>query len=146
VCFAFSFVLPRVAARVGRRRTHGLCLLAGALGLMSVAVIHDKWLLFLSMAGVGIAWASILSMPYAMLAGALPARKVGVYMGIFNFFIVIPEILVALTFDDVMMPYVFRYSRVAAVVAGGLLMLAAAALTQLVREQEAPAMTLPEAV
>jgi maltose/moltooligosaccharide transporter len=113
---------------------------------MSVAVIHDKWLLFLSMAGVGIAWASILSMPYAMLAGALPARKVGVYMGIFNFFIVIPEILVALTFDDVMMPYVFRYSRVAAVVAGGLLMLAAAALTQLVREQEAPAMTLPEAV
>jgi maltose/moltooligosaccharide transporter len=146
VCFAFSFVLPRVAARVGRRRTHGLCLLAGALGLMSVAVIHDKWLLFLSMAGVGIAWASILSMPYAMLAGALPARKVGVYMGIFNFFIVIPEILVALTFDDVMMPYVFRYSRVAAVVTGGLLMLAAAALTQLVREQEAPAMTLPEAV
>jgi maltose/moltooligosaccharide transporter len=146
VCFAFSFALPRVAARVGRRRTHGLCLLAGALGLMSVAVIHDKWLLFLSMAGVGIAWASILSMPYAMLAGALPARKVGVYMGIFNFFIVIPEILVALTFDDVMMPYVFRYSRVAAVVAGGLLMLAAAALTQLVREQEAPAMTLPEAV
>jgi len=137
VCFAFSFALPKVAARLGRQRTHGLCLLAGALGLLSVALIHDKWLLFLSMTGVGIAWASILSMPYAMLAGALPAGRTGVYMGIYNFFIVIPEILVALTFDDLMMPYVFRYSRVAAVVAGGLLMLAAAALTQRVREHPA---------
>jgi maltose/moltooligosaccharide transporter len=135
VCFAFSFVLPKLAAAVGRRRAHGLCLLAGALGLLSVAVIHDKWLLFLSMTGVGIAWASILSMPYAMLAGSLPPERTGVYMGIFNFFIVIPEIAVALTFDDLMMPYVFRYSRLAAVVAGGLLMLAAAALTQRVREE-----------
>jgi maltose/moltooligosaccharide transporter len=147
VCFAFSFALPRVVARLGRRRTHGLCLLAGALGLMSVAVVHQKWLLFLSMTGVGIAWASILSMPYAMLAGSLPARRTGVYMGVFNFFIVIPEIVVALTFDDLMMPFVFRYSRVAAVVAGGLLMLVAAALTQLVREHApAPAVALPEAV
>jgi maltose/moltooligosaccharide transporter len=137
VCFAFSFVLPRLAARLGRQRAHGLCLLAGGLGLLSVAVIHDKWLLFLAMAGVGVAWASILSMPYAMLASALPRHRIGVYMGIFNFFIVIPEIVVALTFDDIMMPYVFRYSRVGAVVAGGLLMLVAAALTQ--RVQEAPA-------
>ena len=139
VCFLFSLVLPRLAARLGRQRTHGLCLLAGALGLMSVAVIESRWLLFLSMAGVGIAWASILSMPYAMLAGCLVRERIGVCMGIFNFFIVIPEIAVALTFDDLLMPYVFRYSRVAAVVAGGLLMLVAAALTQLV--EEAPAQT-----
>jgi maltose/moltooligosaccharide transporter len=141
VCFAFSFALPRVSARLGRQRTHGLCLLAGGAGLLSVGVVHDKWLLFLSMAGVGIAWASILSMPYAMLARSLPPHRVGVYMGIFNFFIVIPEIVVALTFDDLMMPYVFRYSRLGAVVAGGLLMVAAAALTQRVRE--APAGTVP---
>jgi maltose/moltooligosaccharide transporter len=147
VCFAFSFLLPRLAAGLGRRRAHGLCLLMGALGLLSVAVIHDKWLLFLSMTGVGIAWASILSMPYAMLAGALPPARTGVYMGIFNFFIVIPEIAVALTFDDVMMPYVFRYSRVAAVVAGGILMLVAAALAQRVREDAgAPEVALKEAV
>jgi maltose/moltooligosaccharide transporter len=148
VCFSFSFLLPKVAARLGRQRTHGLCLLAGGLGLISVAVIHSRWLLFLSMTGVGIAWASILSMPYAMLARALPARRIGVYMGIFNFFIVIPEILVALTFDDLMMPYVFRYSRLGAVVAGGLLMLVAAALTQRVREAPAaaPALALEEAV
>jgi maltose/moltooligosaccharide transporter len=147
VCFAFSFVLPRLAARLGRRQAHGLCLLMGALGLLSVAVIHDKWLLFLSMTGVGIAWASILSMPYAMLAGALPPARTGVYMGIFNFFIVIPEIVVALTFDDVMMPYVFRYSRVAAVIAGGILMLVAAVLAQRVREHAGvPEVALKEAV
>ncbi|HET8645430.1 MAG TPA: MFS transporter [Vicinamibacteria bacterium] len=147
VCFAFSFVLPRLAARLGRRRTHGLCLLMGALGLLSVAVIHDKWLLLLSMAGVGMAWASILSMPYAMLCPALPSQRLGLCMGVFNFFIVIPEIVVALTFDDLLMPHVFRYSRTAAVVAGGLLMLVAALLTQRVREEAAPApVALREAV
>ena len=79
VCFAFSFVLPRLAARLGRKLTHSLCLLCGAAGLLSVAVIHDKNLLLLSMAGVGIAWASTLSMPYAILSGALPPGRTGVY-------------------------------------------------------------------
>ncbi|MFH4346902.1 hypothetical protein WAJ13_20820, partial [Acinetobacter baumannii] len=77
---------------------HALALLCGALGLYSVYFISNPWLLMLSMVGVGIAWASILSMPYAILAGALPPARMGVYMGIFNFFIVIPEILQALTF------------------------------------------------
>ena len=100
VCFAFSFALPAVAGRLGRRLTHSLCLLMGAIGLISVVVIHDKYLLLLPMVGVGLAWASTLSMPYAILAGALPAGKTGIYMGIFNFFIVIPEILAALGFGD----------------------------------------------
>ena len=75
---------------------------SGAIGLLSVAFIGNKYLLLLSMVGVGIAWASILSMPYSILAGALPAGKTGIYMGIFNFFIVIPEILAALGFGTIM--------------------------------------------
>ena len=91
-------------------------------------------LLFLSMAGVGIAWASILSMPYAMLAGSLPADRTGTYMGIFNFFIVIPEIVAALVFGQVML-HLLDNNRMAAVVAGGGFMLLAALLTQRVRDQ-----------
>ena len=114
VCFAFSFALPAVAERLGRKLTHGLCLLAGAIGLLSVAFIHDKYLLLLSMVGVGIAWASTLSMPYAILAGALPAGKTGIYMGIFNFFIVIPEILAALGFGRIMEQRPHRRQRAGA--------------------------------
>jgi maltose/moltooligosaccharide transporter len=102
VCFAFSFVLPGIARSLGRRMTHSLCLLCGAAGLFSVAVIHDKWMLLLSMVGVGIAWASILAMPYAILAGCLPKQKVGIYMGVFNFAIVLPEITAALSFGWIM--------------------------------------------
>ncbi|MBI3791703.1 MAG: MFS transporter, partial [Gemmatimonadetes bacterium] len=102
VCFVFSFFLPAIARTLGRKRTHALCLLAGAAGLLSLVVIHEPKLLLLSMAGVGIAWASILSMPYSILAGSLPEGRVGVYMGIFNFFIVIPEIIASLGFGWVM--------------------------------------------
>src|ERR1700737_4166364 len=102
VCFAFSFALPAVAARLGRRLTHGLCLLMGAIGLVSVAVIDDRYLLLLPMVGVGVAWASTLAMPYAILAGALPAGKTGISMGIFNFFIFIPAIVASLGFGWVM--------------------------------------------
>jgi maltose/moltooligosaccharide transporter len=133
VCFAFSFVLPSLARALGRKHTHSLCLLAGALGLLSVAVIHDKALLFLSMTGVGIAWASILSMPYAILSGALPPGRIGVYMGIFNFFIVIPEIAASLGFGWVM-GHLLGNNRLAAVVAGGAFMLLAALLTQRLRD------------
>src|SRR5689334_1922569 len=102
VCLAFSFALPALAARLGRRLTHALCLLIGAAGLISVAAVDDRYLLFLPMVGVGIAWASTLAMPYAILAGALPAGKTGIYMGIFNFFIVIPEIMAALGFGTLL--------------------------------------------
>ena len=133
VCFVWSFVLPRLARVLGRKTTHSLCLLCGAAGLLSVAVIHDKYLLLLSMAGVGIAWASILAMPYAILAGSLPANKTGIYMGIFNFFIVIPEIVASLGFGYVM-KYWLGNDRMLAVVAGGVFLIVAALLMQRVRD------------
>jgi maltose/moltooligosaccharide transporter len=97
-CFAVAFALPKLAAATSRKRTHALALVCGAAGLLSVGLIHDQYLLLLTMVGVGIAWASILSMPYAILSGALPAARMGVYMGVFNFFIVVPEILAAIGF------------------------------------------------
>jgi maltose/moltooligosaccharide transporter len=147
ICFAFSFALPAVAERLGRRLTHGLCLLTGALGLLSVAAIDDRYLLLLSMVGVGVAWASTLSMPYAILAGALPDGKTGIYMGIFNFFIVIPEILAALGFgtllerlltnESALVVYLGGDNRLAVVVIGGLSLVVAAALCAFVIEPEA---------
>jgi maltose/moltooligosaccharide transporter len=133
VCFAWSFALPGLAGRIGRKATHSLCLLCGAAGLLSVAVIHNKWLLLLSMVGVGIAWASTLAMPYAILAGCLPAKKTGVYMGIFNFFIVTPEIVASLGFGWVM-AHILGNNRLLAVVAGGFFFVVAAALMQRVQD------------
>jgi maltose/moltooligosaccharide transporter len=129
VCFGFSFFLPKLAKVVGRKHAHSLCLLCGAVGLVSVAVIHDKNLLLLSMVGVGIAWASTLSMPYSVLAGSLPAEHTGVYMGIFNFFIVLPEIIASLGFGWVM-NHLLNNNRLAAVIAGGVFMAIAALLMQ----------------
>ena len=136
VCFAFAPVLPQLARAVGRKNAHSLCLLAGAAGLLSVAFIHNQYGLMVSMVGVGIAWASILSVPYAILAGSLPAGRVGVYMGIFNFFIVIPEIVAALGFGWVM-GHLLGNNRLAAVIAGGVLMALAAVLMQRVKDVRA---------
>ena len=90
-----ALFLPALARALGRRGAHLLCLVAGGLGLASFALIDDPRWLMLPMVGVGIAWASIVSLPYAMLVGSLPVRKLGLYVGIFNFFIVIPQILAA---------------------------------------------------
>ena len=98
VTFLFSFTLPFWVGFLGKRNTHIVCLLIGALGLFSIQYIHSPNMLFLTMGMVGIAWASILSMPYSLLAGTLPPQKMGFYMGVFNFFIVIPEILASLFF------------------------------------------------
>jgi len=133
VTFVVAFALPALARALGRKGTHSLCLACGGLGLLSVAVIRDPWLLLLSMAGVGIAWASVLSMPYALLSESLPADRTGVYMGIFNFFIVIPEIVASLFFGWVML-HVLDNDRQAAVVAGGAFLLLAAVLVQRVPE------------
>jgi len=129
VCFVFSFFLPSLAKAVGRKTTHSICLCCGALGLLSVGVIHNQYLLLLSMTGVGIAWASILSMPYSILAGAIPPERTGVYMGIFNFFIVIPEIVASLGFGWVM-NHMLHNNRLAAVIAGGVFLIIAAILVQ----------------
>jgi maltose/moltooligosaccharide transporter len=90
-----AFLLPILAKRTSRKAVHMISLVAGGIGLASFYVIKDPNVLLVSMLGVGLAWASILSMPYAILAGSLPATKMGVYMGIFNFFIVIPQIVAA---------------------------------------------------
>lgn len=100
-CFLVAFALPKLAIATSRKTTHAMALVCGGVGLLSVYLIHDQYLLLLTMVGVGIAWASILSMPYAILSGALPAHRMGVYMGVFNFFIVIPEIVAALTFGRI---------------------------------------------
>jgi maltose/moltooligosaccharide transporter len=133
VCFGFSFVLPILARSWGRKATHGICLICGGLGLLSVAIIHSKFLLLLSMAGVGIAWASTLAMPYSILAGSLPPNKTGIYMGIFNFFIVIPEITASLLFGWVM-AHLLHNDRLLAVVAGGIFFILAAVLMRRVQD------------
>ncbi len=101
VTFLVAFALAKIASATSRKTVHAISLVCGGLGLLSVYVIHDKWTLLLTMVGVGIAWASILSMPYAILSGALPPERIGIYMGVFNFFIVIPEITQALTFGPI---------------------------------------------
>jgi maltose/moltooligosaccharide transporter len=124
-------VLPRIADALGRKMTHVLCLACGGVGLLSVAVIHNQWLLFGPMLGVGIAWASILSMPYAVLVGSLPPARIGVYMGIFNAFIVTPEIIAGAFFNRVVtfliprLPASIDVRLAVVMIGGGALLLAA---------------------
>ncbi|MES2652281.1 MAG: MFS transporter [Bacteroidota bacterium] len=134
VTFLFALVLPKIADFLGRKNTHALCLLCGALGLISVAWVHDKNMLYLCMTGVGIAWASILSMPYAMLSGSLPKDKIGIYMGIFNFFIVLPEIIASLGFGWLMRNVLNNDRLLAVQLGGGLMVLAAVICYLLIRE------------
>ncbi len=124
----FAFLLPVLAKRTGRPMTHLICLVAGGLGLVSFFLFKDKYLLILSMAGVGLAWSSILSMPYSMLTAALPSKKMGVYMGIFNFFIVIPQILAA-TLLGFFTKHLFHGNAIYTIVLGGCFMIVAAVLT-----------------
>ena len=96
VAFIFSFVLLLLVRRFSAKLIHAVCLACGGLGLVSVAFVTQPQILLFSMSAVGVAWASILSMPYAMLANVLPSEKMGFYMGVFNFFIVLPQILASL--------------------------------------------------
>ena len=101
VAAVYAFLLPPLAARFGRERVHAANLLAGAAGFAGFLVTREPSALYASMVGVGMAWASVLTMPYALLCGALPYRKLGVYMGIFNFFIVLPQLVVAAVMGDI---------------------------------------------
>lgn len=136
--FFFAFVLPFIADKIGRKATHSLCLIAGALGLVSVGWVENKNMLFLSMAGVGIAWTSILSMPYAMLSGSLPRNKIGIYMGIFNFFIVLPEIIASLFFKPVMTNLLNNDRMLAVQLGGGLFVIAAILCYLFVKKEQKP--------
>lgn len=137
---AAIFVIPRVADVIGRKATHAACLSLGGLGLWSMHFIGDPTLLWVSMIGVGVAWASIVSVPYSILSAALPAGKMGVYMGIFNFFIVIPQLLAA-SILGVIVRYVLGGEAILALVVGAASLAAAAVATLFVNDRAArPAM------
>jgi len=136
IAAAVAFLLPLLAKKTSRKFTHFLALVAGGLGLMSVYFISNptaftiEWL---PMIGVGIAWASILSIPYAMLSGSLPASKMGYYMGVFNFFIVIPQ-LVAASILGFMVSRFFDNQPVYALLVGGISMILAGLISLTVND------------
>jgi maltose/moltooligosaccharide transporter len=135
VCFAIAFLIPWLAKKTSRKTVHMIALVCGGLGLISVYFVQNKWMLFLSMAGVGIAWASILSMPYVILSTAIPARRMGVYMGVFNLFIVIPQIVMSFIVPNIF-NNILGGDPLNAVVLGGISMLIAAATVMVVQEKQ----------
>jgi maltose/moltooligosaccharide transporter len=135
VAFAFAFLLLLLVRKFSAKGIHTTCLALGALGLISVAFANEAKLLLVSMFCVGIAWASILSMPYAMLANAIPGNKMGFYMGIFNFFIVLPQIAASLGLGLVMSVFLAGNSM-NAVLLGGVSLLIAAFCVRFVDDDE----------
>lgn len=137
VAAIFAFFLPALALKWGRKNTHSFALIFGALGLLSIYFFNNEKLLILSMIGIGIAWASILSMPYAILAGSIPARKMGVYMGIFNFFICVPQIINSISSGPIV-KYLYDGHAIYAIVMSGISLIIAAILVQRVKDNESP--------
>lgn len=129
----FAFLLPALAKKFTRPGAHIISLIAGGLGLISFYLFKNENLLIISMAGIGLAWCSILAMPYSMLTRALPPQKMGVYMGIFNFFIVIPQILAA-TLLGVLTHHLFNGNAILTIVVGGCSMIIAALLTLRIKD------------
>ena len=132
-----AFVLPVFARHTSRKFVHMTCLAIGGASLISLFAIRDPNMAFVPMIGVGIAWASILTMPYAILAGALPANRMGYYMGVFNFFIVIPQIVSGLLLGF-MTRHVFDGHAVKTLMLGGVCMLVAAIMTMSVQDNADP--------
>jgi len=130
-----AFMLPALAKRIGRKRTHMISLVVGGLSLISMLFIKDQYMLLLPMVGVGLAWSSTLTMPYAILAGALPANKMGFYMGVFNFFVVIPQILAA-GILGFFVKNVFNEQSIYALVIGGAAMIIGGFLNAIVKDKD----------
>jgi len=130
-----AFLLPYIAKQIGRRKTHALSLVLGGIGLISMYFMPNKEALIISMVLVGFAWASILAMPYAILAGSIHPKKMGVYMGIFNFFIVIPQIINALI-GGPLVKYVYGDHAIYALVMSGVSFLIAAYLALKVKDSK----------
>ncbi|MDF2153468.1 MFS transporter [Vibrio sp. CAU 1672] len=145
VCFAVyngisalaAFALPWLATRTSRKFVHALSLIIGGVSLVTFSLVKDPTMLMVNMIGIGLAWASILCMPYAILAGALPSRKMGFYMGVFNFFIVLPQILAAgiLGFFT---SAVFSGNTMMAIVLGGCSMMLAGMMVHFVEDKDEP--------
>ncbi|MFZ6864560.1 MFS transporter [Undibacterium sp. Ji67W] len=128
-----AFVLPILAKMTSRKFVHMLCLVIGGISLISIFVISSKEMLLLPMVGVGIAWASVLTMPYAILAGALPANRMGYYMGLFNFFVVIPQIIAGIVLGA-MLKHFFDNQSVKVLMLGGVCMVVGGLFTLLVKD------------
>lgn len=134
-CIAALF-LGRIAARWGNRPVYAACLLLGAAGFAGLCLLHNQYALMIPMVGIGIAWAGILAMPYAILSRAVEPRHMGVYMGIFNFTITIPQIVIGLT-GGAIVKYCFASNAVWMLALAGLFMLLAALSVGFVREEVA---------
>ncbi|GAB4407939.1 MAG: MFS transporter [Bacteroidia bacterium] len=137
-----ALLLPTIAARIGRKRTHAMALILGGLGLISMYFAPNKEFLLLSMVGIGIAWASILAMPYAMLAGSIPPGKMGIYMGIFNFFITGPQILNGIIGGPIV-KHVYGSQAIYAIVIAGVFMLLGALSVMIVQDKDDLALLSP---
>jgi len=131
----YAMFLPLIARKTSRKIAHALSLTMGGLGLISFYFITDPNWLIISMVGVGMAWASILAMPYAMLANSIPSGKMGIYMGIFNFFIVVPQIINGLVGGQIV-KYVYASQPIYALVAAGVFMLLAAVAALQIDDKE----------
>jgi maltose/moltooligosaccharide transporter len=131
----FALVIPLIARKVGAVYVHTIGLVAAGIGLLSIYFVHDPFWLYISMVGVGIGWATILSMPYAILVRHIPKERYGIYMGIFNMFIVIPEIISALVLGW-FMRNVFNNNHMSAIIMGGAFMLIAALIVQTLHKYE----------
>lgn len=125
VAMIYALFLPVIAKYLGRKLTHAISLIAGGVGLISIYFIKDPAMLQYSMVGVGLAWASILSMPYVILSGSIPAGKLGIYMGIFNFFITLPQIINGLLGGSIV-KHIYGGQAIYAIVLAGFFMLCAA--------------------
>jgi maltose/moltooligosaccharide transporter len=121
----YALALTPIARRLGRKLTHAISLVAGGIGLISIFFAHGAWGLYFAMVGVGLAWASILAMPYVILSGCIPAGKMGIYMGIFNFFITLPQICNGL-FGGWIVKHIYGNQPIYAIVLAGFCLLAAA--------------------
>jgi maltose/moltooligosaccharide transporter len=129
----YALMLPTIASKFGRKNTHAFSLVAGGIGLISMYFAPNKEFLLISMVGVGLAWASILAMPYAILAGSIPAGKMGVYMGIFNFFITFPQIFNGILGGPIV-KYLYGNQAIYAIVLAGIFMIVGALSTFYVQD------------
>lgn len=125
IAMIYALALPAIAAVIGRKMTHAVSLLAGGIGLISIFFVKDPEMLKYSMVGVGLAWASILAMPYVILSGSIPAGKLGIYMGIFNFFITLPQIVNGL-FGGWIVKHLYGGQPIYAIVLAGFFLICAA--------------------
>lgn len=134
VAMVYALLLPSIARIIGRKGTHAVSLLAGGAGLISIYFITDPMILLYPMIGIGLAWGSILAMPYAILAPALPAHKMGIYMGIFNIFITLPQIVNGV-FGGPVVKRLFDSQAIYALILSGVFLLIAAASVLLVEDK-----------